>query len=58
MVGVDADGVGLQVERELAVLDLLELVLMKVRPPPDPRIDHVGESLPTRDLEIINNVTQ
>ena len=50
MVGVDADRVGLEVEGVLAVLDLLQLVLVQVRPPPDARVDHVREPLPTRHL--------
>ena len=50
VVGVDADRVGLEVEGVLAVLDLLQLVLVQVRPPPDARVDHVREPLPTRNL--------
>ena len=52
VVGIHADGVGLEVERVLAVLDLLQLVLMEVGPSPDPCIDHVGKSLPASNLRI------
>ncbi len=51
VVGVHADGVGLQVERVLAVLDLLELVLVQVGPPPDAGVDDVREALPARHLQ-------
>ena len=36
----------LQVKGKLAVLDILELVLVQVRPSPDPRVDDMGEALP------------
>ena len=56
VVGVDADRVGLEVEGVLAILDLLQLVLVQVGPPPDARVDDVREPLPTRHLKI--NVKQ
>ena len=56
VVGVDADRVGLEVEGVLAILDLLQLVLVQVGPPPYARVDHVREPLPARHLE--NNVKQ
>ena len=52
VVGIHADGVGLEVERVLAVLDLLQLVLMEVGPAPDACIDHVGKPLSPRNLEM------
>ena len=47
MVRVDADGVRLEVEGVLAVLDLLQLVLVQVGPPPNPGVDHVWKPLAT-----------
>ena len=51
VVGVDADRVGLEVEGVLAVLDLLQLVLVQVGPPPDAGVDHVREPFPARNLD-------
>ena len=51
VVRVDADGVRLEVEGVLAVLDLLQLVLVQVGPPPDAGIDHVREPFPARNLD-------
>ena len=51
MVRVDADGVRLEVEGVLAVLDLLQLVLVQVGPPPDAGVDHVREPFPARNLD-------
>ena len=51
VVGIHADGVGFQVESVLAILDLLQLVLVKVWPPPDTGIDHMGKPLPTCNLK-------
>ena len=47
VVGVDADRIGLEVEGVLAVLDLLQLVLVEVRPAPNPSVNHVREALAT-----------
>lgn len=52
MVGVDADAVVLEVKRKLAELDVLQLVLVQVRPTPQPGVDHVGEAFaPSHLLE-------
>lgn len=51
MVRIDAHGVALEVERELAVLDVLQLVFVEVRPTPDARIDDVREALASCDLQ-------
>ena len=53
VVGVDADRVGLEVEGVLAVLDLLQLVLVEVRPAPNPSVNHVREALATCQEENI-----
>ena len=50
VVRVDTHGVTLEVEGKLAVLDMLQLVLVEVRPPPDPSVDHVREPLTPRHL--------
>lgn len=50
MIRVDADGVALQVERELAELDMFEFVLVKIRPTPNSRVDHVWETFAARNL--------
>ena len=50
MVGVDADAVLLQVKGILAVLDVLQLVLVQVRPAPNPGVDDVGEAFAPCDL--------
>lgn len=51
VVRVDADGVRLEVEGVLAVLDLLQLVLVQVGPPPDAGVDHMREPFPARNLD-------
>ena len=51
VVGVDADRVALEVEGELAELDVLELVLVQVGPPPDACVDDVRETLPSGHLQ-------
>ena len=53
VVGVDADRIGLEVEGVLAVLDLLQLVLVEVRPAPNPSVNHVREALATCQEENI-----
>ena len=50
VVGVHTDAVRLQVECELAVLDLLELVLVQVGPAPDPGVDHMGKAFSPGNL--------
>lgn len=50
VVRVDAHAVILQVEGVLAELDVLQLVLVEVRPAPQPRVDDVRETLPARHL--------
>lgn len=51
VVRVHAHAVRFQIEGELAVLDLLELVLVKVGPSPDPGVDDMRKSFPCGDLE-------
>lgn len=51
VVRVDAHGVTLEVEGKLAVLDMLQLILVQVRPPPDSCVDHVREPLAPRHLQ-------
>ena len=53
VVGIHADRVGLQVERELAVLDLLQLILVKIRPSPDTSVDHMRKPFPTSNLPTV-----
>ena len=51
VVGVDADLHLLGVEGELADVQRLELVVgLEIRPAPHAAIDHVGQTLPVRDL--------
>lgn len=51
MIRIHANGVALEVERELAVFDVLQLVLVQVGPAPDARVDDVGKALAARDLQ-------
>lgn len=51
VVRVHADRVALQIEGELAELDVLQLVLVQVRPTPDARVYDVWEALPPRHLQ-------
>ena len=51
MVGVHTDAVRLQVECELAVLDLLELVLVQVGPAPDPGVDNMRKPFSSGNLQ-------
>lgn len=44
VVGVDTHVVTLEVKGKLAAFDVLQLILMQVRPPPQARIDDVGEA--------------
>lgn len=50
MVRVDAHAVILEVEGVLAELDVLQFVLVEVRPAPQPRVNDVRETLPARHL--------
>lgn len=50
MVGVDTHVVALQVEGKLAAFDVLQFILMQVRPAPQPRVDDVGEAFAPSDL--------
>lgn len=50
MVRVDAHVVNLEVERILAVFDVLQLILMQVGPAPQAGVDHVGEALTPGNL--------
>ena len=50
MVGVDADGVDLQVEGKVAALGSSKLVLVEVGPAPDPSVDDVRKALTTGNL--------
>lgn len=51
VVGIDAHRVALEVERVLAVLNMLQLILVQVRPSPDACINYVWESLAASDLQ-------
>ena len=51
VVGVDADVVILEVKGELAELDVLQFVLVEIRPAPEASVDDMGESLPPCNLE-------
>lgn len=50
MVRVDAHAVVLQVEGILAEFDVFEFVFVEVRPAPQPRVNHMRETLPARHL--------
>ena len=51
MVGIDTNTVSLQVKCVLTILDILQFVLVKVRPPPYSGVNNVRESLPGGHLE-------
>ena len=51
MVGVHTHAVRLQVECELAVLDLLELVLVQIGPAPDPGVDNMRKPFSAGNLQ-------
>lgn len=51
MVRIDTDRVRLQIKRVLAVFHLLQLVLVEIRPAPDPGVDDVREAFSTGHLE-------
>lgn len=50
VVRIDADVVLLEVEGKLAVLDLLQLVLVQIGPPPDFGVKYVWKELPPGNL--------
>ncbi len=52
VVRIDANGIGLEVERKIAALGTTELVLVEVWPAPDPGVDDVGKAFPASDLII------
>ena len=51
MVRVDTNRICLEVKTELAVLDLLQLIFVKVGPAPDAGVNHMGKSFTTSNLE-------
>ena len=55
VIGIDAHVIPLQVERKLAAVDGLELmVVLQVRPAPQAAVDHMGQTLAMRDLRVSN----
>lgn len=50
VVGVDTHVVVLQIKGVLAELDVLEFVLVEVRPAPQPGVNHVRETFPPGHL--------
>ena len=56
MIRIDTNGIGLKVERKVATLGATKLVLVEVRPAPDPSVDDVGKAFPTGDLRITINI--
>lgn len=52
VVRIDANGIGLEVERKIAALGTTKLVLVEVWPAPDPGVDDVGKAFPASDLMI------
>lgn len=51
VVGVDAHTVTLQVKSILTEFGMAELILVEVRPTPDPSVDHMGKTLSSSDLD-------
>lgn len=51
MIGVDTHIVTLEVEGKLAVFDVLQLILMQVRPPPQASINHMREPFTSGHLQ-------
>lgn len=51
VVGIHANGIAFEVERELAVLHVLQLVLMQVRPAPDASIYNMRKAFTTSYLQ-------
>ena len=50
VVRIHANRVGLQVKRVLTVLHLLQLVLVQIRPTPNPGVDHMGKAFSPGNL--------
>ena len=50
VVRVDTHAIALEVKSILAEFGMAELVLVEVRPSPDPGVDHMGKTLPSSDL--------
>ena len=50
VVWVDAHTIALEVKSILAEFGMAELVLVEIRPSPDPGVDHMGKTLPSSDL--------
>lgn len=53
VIGVDTHIVTLEVKGKLAVFDMLQFILMQVRPPPQPGIDDMRE--PFTSSHLVNN---
>lgn len=51
MIGVDTHTVTLQVKGKLAVFDVLQFILMQVRPAPQPGIDYMREAFTSCHLQ-------
>lgn len=51
MIRVDTNIVTLEVKGKLAVFDVLQFVLMQVRPPPQPGIDYMREPFTSSHLQ-------
>ncbi len=56
MVRVDTDIIVFEVKRILAEFHMLQLVLMKVRPAPQPRVDYMRKTFTTGNLEKENRL--
>ena len=51
VVGIDTYTVTLEVESILAELGMAKLVLVEIRPSPDPSVYHMGKTLSSSDLD-------
>lgn len=51
MIGVDTHVVTLEVKGKLAVFDMLQFILMQVRPPPQPCVDYMREPFTSSHLQ-------
>lgn len=58
MIGVDAHIVTLEVKGKLAVFDMLQFILMQVRPPPQPGIDDMREAFTSSHLGFNTTTTE
>ncbi len=54
MVRVDTDIIVFEVKSVLAEFHMLQLVLVKVRPAPQPRVDHMRKTFTTGNLQKVN----